>query len=157
MLAAFKSQITNTYYCLTTHKLSCFYTTGSRYLLVWEIIAVILTMTLFLNKLRPDATCEKCGHERDNVEHYFMPCPSYTNVRLLFSRATRHLHPFSISTLLQGKESSPDEETIFIFNQAQSFIRIQNVSIGTRCFIYFLRITIWDGSVKCLVKQCSQK
>ena len=52
-----------------------------------------------------------------------MQCPSYTNERLLLFRATRHLHPLSVSTLLQGKDTRPDEENIFIFNQVQIFIK----------------------------------
>ena len=52
-----------------------------------------------------------------------MQCPSYTNERLLLFRATRHLHSLSAYTLLQGKDSRPDEENIFIFNQVQIYIK----------------------------------
>ena len=82
-----------------------------------------LNYDLFLNKLRLNAACEKCGHEREDAEHYFMQCPSYTNERLLLFRATRHIHPLSVNTLLQGKDSRPDEENIFIFNQVQIYIK----------------------------------
>ena len=124
-LTSFKSQLTN--HCFKPSKIPCFYATGSRFLSVLHSRlrnnCSNLNYDLFLNKLRPSARCENCDHEREDAEHYFMQCPSYTNERLLLFRATRHLHPLSINTLLQWKDSRSDDENIFIFNHVHIFIK----------------------------------
>ena len=115
-LTSFKSQLTN--HCFKPSKITCFYTTGSRLLSVLHSRlrnnCSNLNDDLFSNHLRPNAICENCGHEREDAEHYFMQCPSYTNERLLLFRATRHLHPLSVDTLLRGgKESSRRRKHIY--------------------------------------------
>jgi hypothetical protein len=124
-LTSFKSQLTN--HCFKPPKIPCFYSTGSRVLSVMHSRlrnnCSNLNSDLFLNRLRPNSTCENCGHEREDAEHYFMQCPFYTNERLRLFRDTSHLHPLSVNTLLQGKVSRPDEENIFIFKHVQIFIK----------------------------------
>ena len=43
-----------------------------------------LNYDLFTNHLKLFSTCEKCGHEKEDAEHFFMQCPSYLNDRVLF-------------------------------------------------------------------------
>ena len=124
-LASFKSQLTN--HCFKPSIIPCFYSVGSRFLSVMHARmrngCSNLNNDLFLNKLRPTATCDKCGHEREDAEHYFMQCPSFTNERLRLFRATRNLHPLSVNMLLAGKHSLSDEDNIFVFNHVQTFIK----------------------------------
>ena len=80
-------------------------------------------MNTFLNKLKPNASCDQCGHVREDAEHYFMQCPSFTNERLRLFRATRNLHPLSVNALLKGKDGRSIEDNIFIFNQVQIYIK----------------------------------
>ena len=124
-LTLFKSQLTN--HCFKPPDISKFYSVGSRFLSVmharlrngWSN----LSNDLFLNNLRPNSICDLCGHEREDAEHYFMQCPSFTNERLHLFRATRHLHPLSVITLPVGKTSYTDGVNTFKFNQVQSFIK----------------------------------
>ena len=120
-----KSQLIS--HCFNPSKIPCFYFTGSRFLSVMHSRlrnnCSNLNNDLFLNRLSPNSTCQKCGHEKEDAEHYFMQCPFYTNERLRLFRATHHLHPLSVNTLLQGKNSRTNEENIFIFNQVQMFIK----------------------------------
>ena len=124
-LASFKRQLTD--HCFKPLIIPRFYSVGSRFLSVMHARlrngCSNLNNDLFLNKLRPNATCDKCGHEREDAEHYFMQCPSFTNERLRLFRATRNLHPLSAKMLLAGKESRPDEDNIFVFSHVQLFIK----------------------------------
>ena len=115
-ITSFKSQLIN--HCFTPSKIPCFYSTGPRYLSFMHSRlrnnCSNLNNDLFLNWLSPNSTCDKWGSEREDAEHYFMQCPFFSNERLL--------HPLSVNTLLQGRDSCTDEENRFIFKHFQIFI-----------------------------------
>ena len=124
-LTTYKRQLTN--HLFKPIIIPCFYFSGPRSLSV--IHACLrngcsnLNYDLFSNHLKLYSTCEKCGHEKEDAEHYFMQCPSYLNDRLLLFRATRHLHPLNVNTLLNGRNNLPDEENISLFNIVQKYIK----------------------------------
>ena len=124
-LASFKRQLTS--HCFKPSIIPCFYSVGSRFLSVMHTRlrngCSNLNNDLFLNKLKPNASCDQCGHVREDAEHYFMQCPSFTNERLRLFRATRNLHPLSVNALLKGKDGRSIEDNIFIFNQVQIYIK----------------------------------
>ena len=124
-ILSFKTQLIK--HCFTSPRTPYYYTIGSR---VFSVLhsrlrnsCSNLNYDLCLNNLRPNSNCENCGHEREDAEHYFMQCPFYINERLLLFRATRHLHPLSVQTLLEGKHSLSDEENVHIFKQVQTYIK----------------------------------
>ena len=122
-ITQFKRQLTN--HMFKPIKIPCFYFTGPRSL---SVIHARLrngcsNLNYVTNKLKLFSRCEKCGHEKEDAEHYFMQCPSYLNDRLLLSRATRHLHPLNVNTLLNGRHNLPDEENISLFNIVQIYIK----------------------------------
>ena len=124
-LALFKRQINN--HLFKTIIVPCYYLTGLRFLSV--IHARLrngcsnLNFDLFTNKLKLYATCEQCGHEKEDAEHYFMQCPTFLNDRLPLFHATRHLHPLNVETLLFGRDSLSDEENTSLFNNVQMYIK----------------------------------
>ena len=124
-LTTFKRQLTNHLFKPIT--IPCFYFTGPLSLSV--IHARLrngcsnLNHDLFTNKLKLFSKCDKCGHEKEDAEHYFMQCPDYLNDRISLFRATRNLHPLNVKTLLYGRENLPDGENISLFNSVQTFIK----------------------------------
>ena len=124
-LTSFKTKLTN--HCFKPSTIPRFYSVGTRFLSIMHTRlrngCSNLSNDLFLNKLRPNAICDNCGREREDAEHFFMQCPSFTNERLRLFRATRYLHPLSVNVLLKGKDGLSDEDNIFIFNQVHIYIK----------------------------------
>ena len=82
-----------------------------------------LNHDLFLNHLRHDSKCDLCGHEKEDVEHYFMQCPHFRNERIILFRSSRPFHPISVNAVLFGKSSLTDNENTIFFNHIQTFIK----------------------------------
>ena len=124
-ITVFKRQLTK--HLFQPIIIPCFYLTGPRTLST--IHALLrngcrnLNYDLFSNHLKLYSTCEKCGHEKEDAEHYFMQCPSYLNDRLPLFRATRHLHPLNVKTLLYGRDNLTDEENVSLFKNVQTYIK----------------------------------
>ena len=124
-LTTFKCQLKN--YMFKTNKVPNYYLTGNRRLSLLHARlrnkCSNLNHDLFLNHLRLDSKCDLCGHEREDVEHYFMQCPYYRNERILLFRASRMVHPLGVHTVLFGKEILNERDNIDLFSHVQSFIK----------------------------------
>ena len=82
-----------------------------------------LNHDLFLNHLRLDSKCDSCGHEKEDVEHYFMQCPFFRNERILLFRASRLFHPISVDAVLFGKDTLTEHENTLLFKHIQTYIK----------------------------------
>ena len=104
-----------------------FYLTGNRRLSLLHArlrnMCSNLNHDLFLNHLRLDSKCDLCGHEKEDVEHYFMQCPYFRNERTLLFRATRPFHPISVNAVLFGKDSLTEKDNTLFFNHIQTYIK----------------------------------
>ena len=83
----------------------------------------------FVNKIKLHSTCENCGYEKEDSEHYFMQCPTYLNDRVTLFHATRHFHPLSVNTLLYGRDNLSDDENTSIFNNVQRRQKFREILI----------------------------
>ena len=65
-----------------------------------------------------------------------MQCPSYLNYGLPLFRATRHLHPLNVNTLLYQRDNLADEENVSLIIRIQSYIKTLNVILNNRSAIF---------------------
>lgn len=64
-----------------------------------------------------------CGNEREDPIHYFFQCPLYMRPRAALHNAVSHLAPFTLKTLLFGRENLDIETNRHIISSTIAFIK----------------------------------
>ena len=76
---------------------------------------------LYNLKLINDSKCE-CGYKNEDPLHFFFICPLYQRPRAALHNALSPLAPFTLQTLLFGRENLDDEQNKLIYRYTLDFI-----------------------------------
>ena len=64
----------------------------------------------------------QCGHEFEDSFHFFFICPLYNRPRVIFQNTITNFAPFTLKTVLFGREYLPENSNTEIFQATMKFI-----------------------------------